>query len=86
MMTLAIKAGGIMQNIVFPQGYNMLMNLGKVAGQTIPHIHMHLIPRFEGDGLRNLGRENQASPRPEITQEAIEKIKRYFPPVMRHEQ
>jgi diadenosine tetraphosphate (Ap4A) HIT family hydrolase len=32
-----------------PAGYNFGVNDGKVAGQTIPHVHVHLIPRYEGD-------------------------------------
>jgi diadenosine tetraphosphate (Ap4A) HIT family hydrolase len=32
-----------------PQGYNIGINCGEVAGQTIPHCHIHVIPRYEGD-------------------------------------
>ena len=32
-----------------PQGYNIGINVGSVAGQTIGHVHVHLIPRYEGD-------------------------------------
>jgi diadenosine tetraphosphate (Ap4A) HIT family hydrolase len=32
-----------------PQGFNIGVNDGPVAGQTVPHVHMHLIPRFAGD-------------------------------------
>lgn len=30
-------------------GYNVLQNNGEVAGQTVFHFHMHLIPRYQGD-------------------------------------
>lgn len=33
-------------------GMNILQNNGKVAGQSVFHFHIHLIPRFENDGLK----------------------------------
>lgn len=32
-----------------PDGYNIGINDGASAGQTVPHLHVHLIPRFAGD-------------------------------------
>lgn len=32
-----------------PQGYNLGMNCGEAAGQTVPHLHLHVIPRYAGD-------------------------------------
>lgn len=32
-----------------PQGYNIGINDGAAAGQTVPHLHIHLIPRYDGD-------------------------------------
>jgi diadenosine tetraphosphate (Ap4A) HIT family hydrolase len=32
-----------------PDGYNIGINAGAAAGQTVMHLHMHLIPRFNGD-------------------------------------
>ena len=32
-----------------PHGYNIGINDGPAAGQTVPHLHIHLIPRHEGD-------------------------------------
>jgi diadenosine tetraphosphate (Ap4A) HIT family hydrolase len=43
-----------------PDGYNIGINEGPLAGQTIPHLHIHLIPRYRGDvddpigGVRNV--------------------------------
>ena len=32
-----------------PDGYNIGINVGPAAGQTVPHLHIHLIPRYRGD-------------------------------------
>jgi len=32
-----------------PDGYNIGVNIGQAAGQTVMHLHLHLIPRFHGD-------------------------------------
>jgi len=32
-----------------PNGYNVGINDGAAAGQTVPHVHLHLIPRYIGD-------------------------------------
>jgi diadenosine tetraphosphate (Ap4A) HIT family hydrolase len=32
-----------------PDGYNVGINVGEAAGQTIAHAHLHVIPRFRGD-------------------------------------
>jgi len=32
-------------------GYNIAVNNGAIAGQIVPHLHFHIIPRYENDGL-----------------------------------
>lgn len=32
-----------------PQGYNIGINVGAAAGQTVFHLHVHIIPRYDGD-------------------------------------
>jgi len=39
----------ILKEVLHPEGFNIGLNIGKVAGQTIEHIHFHIIPRYKGD-------------------------------------
>ncbi len=39
-----------MTDILGCDGFNIIQNNGEVAGQTVFHFHMHLIPRYCGDG------------------------------------
>jgi diadenosine tetraphosphate (Ap4A) HIT family hydrolase len=32
-----------------PDGFNIGININEAAGQTVPHVHLHLIPRYKGD-------------------------------------
>jgi diadenosine tetraphosphate (Ap4A) HIT family hydrolase len=38
-----------------PDGFNVGINVGEAAGQTIGHVHIHLIPRYRGDTPRPRG-------------------------------
>ena len=48
-----------------PDGYNIGVNIGETAGQSVPHIHIHMIPRYRGDvenprgGVRGVIRQKQ---------------------------
>jgi diadenosine tetraphosphate (Ap4A) HIT family hydrolase len=46
---LAATAAGIIEAARAPDGWNIGINDGPAAGQTIPHLHIHLIPRYDGD-------------------------------------
>ena len=49
-MKLAQKMMKKMTDKLQCDGFNLVQNNGKVAGQTVFHFHMHLIPRYENDG------------------------------------
>ena len=39
----------LLEKMYSPSGYNIGININEAAGQTIPHAHIHLIPRYTGD-------------------------------------
>lgn len=39
----------IIQKEFNPDGFNVGININEAAGQSIPHVHIHLIPRYNGD-------------------------------------
>ena len=41
-----------MKKVLNCDGMNILQNNGTVAGQTVFHFHLHLIPRYEGDQVQ----------------------------------
>ena len=43
------KVKSINQTRFKPDGYNVGININEEAGQTVPHVHIHLIPRYKGD-------------------------------------
>lgn len=49
-LVLSKKMAGVMKEKLDCSGLNLMQNNGEAAGQTVKHFHMHLIPRYEGDG------------------------------------
>lgn len=51
MMLKAKKIVRAMSSALGCDGFNILINNKKVAGQLVLHAHIHIIPRFKGDGI-----------------------------------
>lgn len=49
MVRLADEARRMVAERFGAQAFNLGINDGAAAGQTVPHLHMHLIPRYPGD-------------------------------------
>ena len=67
---LAKKMAKKMTEILQCDGFNIVQNNGEVAGQTVFHFHMHLIPRYLNDGNQEKLTWNHA----DISAEEIEKM------------
>ena len=48
-LKLLHEAKGLLDSLSHPDGYNIGINDGAAAGQTMEHLHIHFIPRYEGD-------------------------------------
>ncbi|MGQ3328690.1 HIT family protein [Halorubrum sp. FL23] len=60
------------QAAVDADGANVGINDGEAAGQEVPHVHAHIIPRFEGDGgapLHAVGGE-----RPDLSDDELDEV------------
>lgn len=56
-------------------GYNIQLNNGSIAGQIVPHIHFHIIPRKQKDGLKLWPQGKYSAGEAE---KAAKKIKKYL--------
>ena len=69
-LVLAKKLALNMKEKLKCDGLNLVQNNGAVAGQTVNHFHLHLIPRYENDGQTILWKPG------EVTQEELEEIRK----------
>ena len=69
---LAKKMAQTMTDKLGADGFNIVQNNNEIAGQTVFHFHIHLIPRYEGDGQVVGWRPGESTP------EELSKIKDLF--------
>lgn len=70
---LAKKLATKMTEILHCDGFNIVQNNGEVAGQTVFHFHMHLIPRYEGDQVALTWKLGELTD--EMKEEILNKVK-----------
>ena len=46
---LVLETKKLLDEKFHPDGFNVGINSGETGGQTVPHVHIHLIPRYKGD-------------------------------------
>jgi len=47
--SLVEEVKALLERTFEPDGFNIGINIGPAAGQTVPHMHIHVIPRYSGD-------------------------------------
>ncbi|MEW6407327.1 MAG: HIT family protein [Patescibacteria group bacterium] len=67
------KIGQAIQEGLGYQGFNLGVNNGRVAGQIVPHLHFHIMPRRVGDGLRLWPQRKYEVGEAEVVAEKIQK-------------
>lgn len=58
MFRLVGKIASVMTDVVGTDAFNIGVNVGGEAGQVIFHTHVHVMPRFEGDGHRHWSKKD----------------------------
>ena len=51
LLALLDQAHQTVQESNAPDGFNIGVNVGAAAGQTVPHLHIHVMPRVKGDDV-----------------------------------
>ncbi len=50
-MSATRKLASAVNKALGPEGMNLMQLNGKAANQVVPHLHVHIVPRWSGDGL-----------------------------------
>lgn len=62
LFSLATEVARAMKSVLDCDGMNLVQNNGTVAGQTVFHFHLHLIPRYANDGVKIGWQPGESSP------------------------
>ena len=73
LIVLAKKVATAMKETLNCDGVNIVQNNGEIAGQTVFHFHMHLIPRYEGDQVGLAWKPGELTD--EMKEEILAKVK-----------
>jgi len=72
----ARKVTAAVEKTFSAEGSNIGINNGEVAGQEVPHVHVHIIPRKKGDGGRGIKSIVWTEPDTTNLEEVAEKIRK----------
>lgn len=51
LMTAVVRVGRAIDRALSPDGMNLITSAGRTAEQTVFHVHLHVVPRWENDGF-----------------------------------
>lgn len=73
---MAKKIATVLKSVLNCDGVNILQNNGEAAGQTVFHLHIHVIPRYKDDNMGLTWKQGEADP--EELDKIIESAKQYM--------
>lgn len=73
---MAKKVATVLKEVLSCDGVNILQNNGEAAGQTVFHLHIHVIPRYKDDNMGLTWKQGEADQ--EVLESIIEKAKALF--------
>ena len=62
MMASGARVGKAQMKAFGADGFNLIQNNGEAAGQSVFHLHLHVIPRKAGDGAVGLWKPGETTP------------------------
>ncbi len=65
LMAMVVRVGRALEAAIRPAGLNLITSAGQAASQTVFHLHLHVVPRWEGDRIGHIW------PPPRPTSEAV---------------
>ena len=70
--SVMVKISKLLMEKLDCDGLNVVQNNGRVAGQIVDHYHMHIVPRYENDGI--VMKSVTKNPTDEMFREVVEKL------------
>lgn len=70
----AKRVAGAAVRVTGAHGFNVSVNNGAAAGQVVFHTHVHVIPRFDADGLKHWSKRQVSAEDMQRTAEAMRKL------------
>ena len=74
LMQAAIQVGRAIQEALGPDGLNLISSAGAAAEQTVPHLHLHVVPRWKDDGFGSIWPPQKETP-DDLVRDAANRIR-----------
>lgn len=71
-----LHVGRALRAVLAPEGMNLITSSGEAASQSVEHVHIHLVPRWQGDPVGEIWPLKQATPEP-IIENIADRIREY---------